>query len=490
MIKRIRQLTQLVSFRDIRNVILGMSIVFGGLALAALTLYASRTGNVRLGGIAASASLAFVILIIIFVIPPLARSASAEVSQLNLPFEFTTGGAVFIGLIVIVAFAAWNTGNNLLFLVLSFTTSALIIGFLVGTICLRKLDVKMRFPETIYAGVKTPILVELSNRKQLFPTFSVTAEVRGKDREHSRFIDDFKKIVSEKWAKRLAAPPILKHTLEHFVYAPRSGSIENNVKHVFKIRGRFIIQDFELSTRFPFGFFRHRRRLPAQRAEIIVFPRVEEIHQDIFDLPLDAGRLTSSKRGLGQDLFALREYQVTDDIRHVDWNATARSNHLTVRQFAAEDEKLVTVILDSYIEPTQKERKMTLRKKISIEQTRKKLSLSEKRFELGVSKAASLISHFENQRAETCLVINMESEGFGSGQQHLNKSLKRLALAELSHKKRVLNEYLESIFTNLPENRIDSHVFFVTAINESVIPAEILRRVHVINYYPETKSLS
>lgn len=135
---------QLFSIKDVRNGILGLSVVFGGLGLAFLTLYAHRVGDARLAGIAATASLVFVLLIIIFVIPPLARSASAEASQLNLPFEFTTGGAVFVGLLVIVAFAAWNTGNNLLFLVLSFITSALITGFVIGNFCLRKLDVKMR----------------------------------------------------------------------------------------------------------------------------------------------------------------------------------------------------------------------------------------------------------------------------------------------------------------------------------------------------------
>jgi hypothetical protein len=47
-----------------------------------------------LAGIAAGASLVFVLLILVFVVPPLARSASQEASQMNLPFEFTVGGAV------------------------------------------------------------------------------------------------------------------------------------------------------------------------------------------------------------------------------------------------------------------------------------------------------------------------------------------------------------------------------------------------------------
>ena len=100
----LKTIRQLFSLRDIRNAILGLSVVFGGLGLALITFVAHRAGHVRLAGIAAAISIVFVLLILIFVVPPLARSASAEASQMNLPFEFTVGGAIILGLIVIVGF--------------------------------------------------------------------------------------------------------------------------------------------------------------------------------------------------------------------------------------------------------------------------------------------------------------------------------------------------------------------------------------------------
>ena len=111
---KFRGLNQLLSLRDIRNGILGSIVVFGGIALAGLTFYASQT-NPQLAGALAIVSLAFVLLILIFVVPPLARNAGREASQMNLPFEFTGGGAVMLGLLIIVGFSAWNTGNNLFF---------------------------------------------------------------------------------------------------------------------------------------------------------------------------------------------------------------------------------------------------------------------------------------------------------------------------------------------------------------------------------------
>src|SRR6478672_2472373 len=145
----LKLLNQLFSFRDIRNGIFGTIVVVGGIGLAIMTLWASQT-DPRLAGILAGVSLVFVLLILIFIVPPLARNAGREASQMNLPFEVTGGGAIMIGLLVIVGFSAWNTGNNLLFLVLSVFTAAMIVGFIPGNISLEKLDVKMRFPETIF----------------------------------------------------------------------------------------------------------------------------------------------------------------------------------------------------------------------------------------------------------------------------------------------------------------------------------------------------
>jgi hypothetical protein len=271
----LRTLGQLFSLRDLRNAVVGLLVVAGGLGLAGLTYYAHITGRPRMAGIAAAISLVFVLLILIFVVPPLARNASREASQLNLPFEVTAGGAIMLGLVVIVSFSAWNTGNNLLFLILSFLAGALIAGFIAGSVMLKKLDVSLRFPEAVSAGEETPILVSIHNRKRLMPSYSVVAEIRGRGREGSIVLEDLEQLLPRWLATRLARPALTRRFLTYFAYLPRKEITENRAAHVFKDRGRFVIKDFELSTRFPFGFFRHRRRLAARETELIILPRTE-----------------------------------------------------------------------------------------------------------------------------------------------------------------------------------------------------------------------
>jgi uncharacterized protein (DUF58 family) len=476
---KLQTLRQLFSLRDIRNGILGLAVVFGGLGLAFLTLFAHQTGRTQLAGIAAAVSIVFVLLILIFVVPPLARSASAEASQMNLPFEFTVGGAIILGLIVIVGFSAWNTGNNLLFLVLSLLVAALIVGFFIGNFCVKKLDIKMRFPETIFAGEPTPILVSLNNRKRIFPTFSVITQVRGKEREKSIILADIKKLLPAKWAEKITRPPIIKHTLDYFIHVPRRSTAENKVEHVFPFRGRFIIKDFELSTKFPFGFFRHRRRLSAQEAEIIIFPKSAPLESETIDLPLEVGKFVAQKKGLGQDLLSMRDYQPMDDLRHVDWKATARTRRLVVREFSAEDDKRVTVFFDTRFSGDTDEKSLTLREKIEAEQ-KGKLSPASERFEKGVSLAASILTNFAEEQGEIRLIINESAGEFGIGKAHLHECLKRLALVEpnFDETAQFSRETLEEFFTE----RENSYTFLVTAENETSFPGELFYKAEIVSF--------
>ncbi|PYS88069.1 MAG: hypothetical protein DMF62_10780 [Acidobacteria bacterium] len=470
--------SQLFGTRDLRNAAVGSVVVFGGLLLAGITIFAHSMGDTRIAGIAAIASLVFVLLILIFVVPPLARNASREASQMNLPFEFTAGGAMMLGLAAIVGFSAWNTGNNLLFLILSFIFAAVVIAFFAGGYTLKKLDVKMRFPETIFAGEETHIFVSLTNRKLFLPSYSVVAEVRGKEREESVAAEQIREILPRFVADRLTRPPLMRRTLDHFVRIPRNETVETRTAHVFPSRGRFLIKDFEISTKFPFGFFRHRRRLPARETELIVFPKFDPITHALDDLSLETGRLEATRRGLGQDLYAMREYRPNDDLRRVDWKATARSTQLTVREFSAEDDKRINIFLDTRM-PSSIRDDLNLRDVIEAEQKGTNLVRPE-RFENGVSMVAALLSCFAKEQVEMRLIIDGVAGESGVGSRHLHDSLKRLAVVEPQFVDDMSRE-LPNLLAELAEKDEKSHNFLITAASEAEIDPEIIRNAQVIS---------
>ena len=58
------------------------------------------------------------------------------------------------------------------------------------------------------------------------------------------------------------------------------------------------------------------------------------------------GQVVTRNQGQGMEFHDLRHYVPGDEVRHIDWNATARSNQVQVRLQRAERERARTVVID------------------------------------------------------------------------------------------------------------------------------------------------
>jgi uncharacterized protein (DUF58 family) len=441
------------SWKEWRNTALGASVVMCGVGAAVLTVLARRANDWELARLGALASLVFAALIVLFVVPPLARSARAEAARLDLPFQATGGGVVFVGVYVVVAFAAWNTGNNLLFLIFSVLTSTLFVAWSAGRVTLRDLSVSARFPDHIFAGDPAPVVVTVHNAKRLLPSFSVVVEARLRD-------DEGRPAPARRFGPRAREQ---RRVLAYFMYTPRRAKVEQRVLQTFARRGRVVVTGFELSTRFPFGFFRLRRRLRARDVEIVVYPKPLAAGDELNLLPMDAGRTESPRRGAGQDLHSLREYQARDDVRHIDWKATARTGRLFVREFTAEEERRVHLALDTTIGEGAD---------------------AAERFERGVTTAATLARHFLEERSELRLTVGRETGRYGAGREHLYACLRRLALAEprpAAEDSRAREEFYRRLAPASDPRAADGYVILLTTAPHGTIPSDLWRKSHVIH---------
>lgn len=432
----------------VTRLVLAVLLVLAGLTAALVTVLARGAGENGLAGAAAVLSLLIAGLLTIFIVPPLARSARKEIVGLDFPFEPTGGGGVFVVIIIVVGFAAWNTSNNLLFLVFSLLCSTLFVGWAAARTSLRDLTVSARFPDHIFAGEPAPVIVTVRNTKRVWPSFSILVEARGPK-------NDIDTSTTRKWNR------YQKRTLAYFSYVPHHAAAEQRVEQTFQQRGHAVIDGFELSTRFPFGFFRRRRRLRARNVDIVVYPKPEIISDELHLLPMFAGRVASLRRGAGHDLFSMRDYQPRDDLRHIDWKATARARRLTVREFTSEDERRITIVLDTSLPNDAHE--------------------VDERFERGVVQTASLIKHFIDERAEVRLVVGDDVGPFGSGIDHLYRCLRRLALvtAVKTSVKTVSHEAKRASNRQVAE---PDYAILLTAAAPGSIPAAVWRTSHVIYF--------
>jgi uncharacterized protein (DUF58 family) len=316
---------------------------------------------------------------------------------------------------------------------------------------LRELTVAARFPDHIFAGEPTEVLVTIRNEKRVLPSFSILIEARGP--------------ADRKLRKATRRNRFLKRTLAYFTYIPHRAAAEQTIEQLFRKRGHVLVTGFELSTRFPFGFFRHRRRLRSREVDIVVYPKPQPVADELHLLPLFTGQTPSFRRGFGHDLLLLRDYHQRDDLRHVDWKATARARRLTVREFTAEDERRITILLDTRLTE-------------DIDQENFRI-----RFENGVVQAASLVKHFIDERAEVSLAAGGEVTPFGTGLEHLYTCLRRLALVQPDRKPtndRELERLVDAATVRDGRGGDTNYLIILSASARGNIPPNVWRRGYVV----------
>jgi uncharacterized protein (DUF58 family) len=114
-------------------------------------------------------------------------------------------------------------------------------------------------------------------------------------------------------------------------------------------RGRHTLPAAAMRVRGPLGLAAWYRRA-GEPAEVLVYPDlpaawrlVLAVRQGRFR---DPGRLTRGPLGLGTDFESIRDYLPDDDIRRVNWRATARLGRPMSNQYRVEQDRDVVCLLD------------------------------------------------------------------------------------------------------------------------------------------------
>jgi uncharacterized protein (DUF58 family) len=311
------------------------------------------------------------------IVPALARRTPLSWLSYQIDYKVTREGVVYLGGILVVALAALNTGNNLLFMVLACLLAGMLISGLLSRIVLGDVEVTLELPEHVFARRTILAIAELHNQKQLTPSFSVSlvGDVAEADKKNPR---------------AQPSPPVLDRAV-YFPYIPHGQAVRQNVELTFPRRGVYRQDVLGLRTRFPFGFLQKTRRLKSG-IEVVVYPQIQPTEEFYEILPLVSGELESFQRGRGNDLYAIRDYQFNDSARHVDWKASARTGALQVKEYAREDERRVMLVFDPFV---------------SAEPTNTKAA---EQFERAVTLCAGLAWHFY----EISSVMEFRSAGFAT----------------------------------------------------------------------------
>jgi uncharacterized protein (DUF58 family) len=100
----------------------------------------------------------------------------------------------------------------------------------------------------------------------------------------------------------------------------------------------------------PLGLGRHRTRLPLPW-EVVVYPPLVSVRLRASVAEAlrrrEAGTKPIRQLGEGRLFESLREWGPGDDLRHIDWKATARRGKVITRQYEAERRQQVLLVLDT-----------------------------------------------------------------------------------------------------------------------------------------------
>jgi uncharacterized protein (DUF58 family) len=417
--------------------------------LAFVSSAISKTGSWVIGASAAVAALVLALGGGLYIVPRLARRVRWEAWGLGIRTSLTSAGYLFFLVVVVVGVAAWNSENNLLYLILAVLLAFILVTGNVGRVMLHDLKVQLRLPDHLYAGEPAQIAVTLTNGKALAPSCSVSVEAAPR-RE------------TEPPPKRRRRSWRDDERLAHFIVIPPRSSVRQLVNFTFPRRGRYLIEAFTLSTSFPSGFLTKWREVSSQGA-IVVFPRMRAVDDFFHTLPILAGSASSHIRGDGVDLFSLRDYQVADHMRLIDWKASARVRRTTVRETAREEDFRLSIFFDARApEPADDE--------------------FAERFERAIEMAASLARDFIGERSNVELITGSTRVPAGTGTQTLYAILSALAVLEPEQPGDEAPNRVSFDLVDAHPELADERRFKVlfTSAPKGTIPATIWRSAHVV----------
>ena len=288
----------------------------------------------------------------------------------------TREGKRFLLATLLIAVAAFNTGNNLIFLILAMMLSMILLSVVILRYNLKGLTLAFSAVHPVFVKNRAVFKVSLSNKKKLMPSYSIHVTI-------------------PKGITGQCAMP----------YVPPMSNTSVEMDSIFTKRGIYRYGDFTLESNFPFTLFKKTVKAYIG-GEVIVYPEIKEIDELIPELTKTDYTAHTTRHAPGDEFLTIREFRYGDSMRRIQWKASAKTGKLMVKDTGTDEPRLLTIILDN-IKPLHKES-----------------------FEKAVSFAASLADRFIRLGFFVRLITCKKLIPFGSGLEHLFKILDALAVID------------------------------------------------------------
>ena len=212
---------------------------------------------------------------------------------------------------LLLGVAAVNTGNNLLFLIVSAMLAFMAVSGVLGWLNIRGLSVSVQIPDELYAGMETLVSVRIENKKRYLPSFLISAAVSGSPTSFI-VLDPGK---------------------------PQTGSLLVS----FQGRGLHGVQPAVISSPFPVNFFVRFTKAPVN-GSFLVFPTPVAASAPLQGGTPDAGQVhSSSAKGYEGELAKISDYRGGESLKLIHWRLSAKHEEFKVKEMSATSDQPVVL---------------------------------------------------------------------------------------------------------------------------------------------------
>jgi uncharacterized protein (DUF58 family) len=247
-----------------------------------------------------------------------ATTGSAPAFAFRGVVRLTQVGTIYLIFTIVIGFAALNTGNNALYIALTFMLGCLLLSGIASKGGLKHLDIELRGSDQAWAGRPSYVMLRVRNRSRIWNVRDV--------------------VVTSNDLSETALLPVVA----------RRSSLDISASFLFQRRGVVKLKSVDLYTRYPFGFFLKKRRA-GLIGEIVVFPRLlpEETTRERFRRIIGE-QMSANRPGPGTEIHSFRDYVRGDSMRLVNWKKSASIGHWIMKQTDLEAARAVHVVVDPY----------------------------------------------------------------------------------------------------------------------------------------------
>ncbi len=238
-------------------------------------------------------------------------------------------GFFYLMVLAFVFAAAIIADMNLLMMLAGMLAGPLWFSRRLVRATLAGVEVRRRLPPGVCAGDTLVVGVEIENTRRRLGSWAVVVEEEiGRDAAESGAIAAFRLF---------------------FSYVPAGQTRSRVYRGRLVQRGRYRFGPMRISTRFPFGFFRHARTVD-QSDVLTVYPRLGRLtqqwlrrHHVSFE---GADRRERRHGGVSGDFYGVRPWRDGDSRRMIHWRSSARHGALVVRQFEQQRNRDLAVVVE------------------------------------------------------------------------------------------------------------------------------------------------